>query len=306
MIFEGRRFWPNWLWKFFYSIEQQRLAELLRLEDATYKLSQTGTESERRVFTKRNSETWVRIRAFPFNEQGKYQAQFPTRLGNLLTAYETYPDIRYGMDGVFYWSRIWLCLDKDLREELDTKQAVADSGIYLSFALYLNAVIWAVYCSGYIRQTKINDHLPAIIHPAVLAVSFFLAAYIIYRLSLYAQAQYGEAFKSVFDDNERRIDVSSVVKTVADIVGDPSILNLDRRQQYLIAWRYLHNYRVRCTRSECAECDPISPEEFKQHYASRHQPQKQKEKNDEGKHRDITPDDKQEVQSGLQKRISPN
>jgi hypothetical protein len=301
MLFEGRRFWPSWLWKFFHLIEHQRLAELLRIEDETYKLSQIGTESKKRLFTKRNLESWVRIRAFPFDEQGKYQAQFPTRLGNLLTAFETYPDIRYGMDGVFYWSRIWLRLDKDLREELDTKQAVADSGIYLSLVLYLNAAIWAIYCSGYIQQTTVNDHLPRIIHPAILAISFFLAAYIVYRLSLYAQAQYGEAFKAVIDDNERKIDVSSVVKTVADIVVDSSILNLNRRQQYLIAWRYLHNYRVRCTRPECVQRDPMSPEGFKEHYGSCHPPQKPKEKNDGGHQRDITPDHKQEVQSGLQK-----
>jgi hypothetical protein len=204
MLFEGRRFWPNWLWRLFHSIEHQRLAELLRIEDQSYKLSESAIGQRKKLFTKRYLEAWVQIRTFPFDDQGKYEARFPTRLGNLLTAYETYPDLRYGMDGVFYWPRIWFRLDKEVREELDTKQAVADSGIYLSFVLYINAVMWVVYCSRYIQQTRVNDHLPAIIHPAILIPGFLLAAYISYRLSLYAQAQYGEAFKAVFDNNERR------------------------------------------------------------------------------------------------------
>ena len=271
MLFEGRRFWPNWLWRIFHSIEEQRLRELLLFEDKTYTLSESSEGSKKRLLKKRLAETWVQIRTFPIEEQsGKYHARFPTRLGNLLMAYETYPDTRYGLDGVFYWQRIWLRLDKDLKEELDTKQAVADSGIYLSFALYVSAVIWTVFSLSFIQQTQINAHLPNIVHPAILALSFVLLAYITYRVSLYAQAQYGEAFKSVFDNNERKIDLSSVVSIVADIVLDASIFNLDRRQQALIAWRYLHNYRVKCTRPECADRGPMSPKEFEEHYASKH------------------------------------
>src|SRR6185295_4167103 len=199
MLFEGRRFWPNWIWRFFHWIEQQRLAELILSEDKLYRLAESTEGPKKRLFTKRRLEAWVQIRAFPLDEeQGQYYAPYPTRLGNLLTAYETYPDRRYGLDGVFYWSRIWLRLDKDLREELDTKQAVADSGIYLSFALYLNAVIWGVYSLWFINQTRVFDHLPKIIDPQILALAFFLLAYTVYRLSLYGQTQYGEAFKSVF------------------------------------------------------------------------------------------------------------
>jgi len=300
MLFEGRRFWPGWLWKSFYKLEEQRLAELIRIEKENSRLSKSSNKLfETKLFTKRNLEAWVQIREFPFDEQGEYHAAFPTRLGNLLTAYETYPTIRYGMDGVFYWYRIWQRLDKEVREELDTQQAVADSGIYLSFALYANAVIWAFYSTPSIQQTAINQHLPVIIRPWVLVPLCLITGYTVYRLSLYAQAQYGEAFKSLFDNNERKIDVSAVVRRVADILFDYSILNLDRRQQFRIAWRYLHNYRVKCTRQECAERLPMSPEDFKEHYASSHKLQKQKEEKDGSGQRDITPNHKQKIQSHI-------
>jgi hypothetical protein len=300
MLFEGRRFWPGRLWKWFYKIEQRRLAKLLKIAAETSELSKNSKELyEKRIFTKRNLEAWVQIREFPLNEEGKYQAAFPTRLGNLLTAYETYPKIRYGMDGVFYWYRIWDRLDRESREELDTRQAVADSGLYLSFALYANAVIWTFYSLPYIHQTAVNQHLPTIIRPWALIPLCLIAAYMAYRLSLYSQAQYGEAFKSLFDNNEKKIDVSAVVARVAEILRDSSILNLERQEQFLIAWRYLHNYRVKCTGSECAERRPMSPEEFKDHYASSHQAKKLKEEKDGSRHRDVTPYHEQKIQSHI-------
>lgn len=295
MIFEGRRFWPPWLWTLFYQIEQQRLAELLKLEENSYKLSKSKVGYKKKLFDKQNVEAWVQIRCFPLNEEGAYEAAFPTRLGNLLTAYETYPDVRYGMDAVFYWPRIWFTLDKEVREELDTKQAVADSGIYVSFTLYANAVVWVVFCLPYISQTNINNHLPTIVPTWSLVPGFLATAYIIYRLSLYPQAQYGETFKAIFDNNEKKIDVSPAIRRVADIVRDSSILNLDRRQQFLIAWRYLHNYKVKCPRKECADREVMSPEEFKKHHASSHETQNEAEKTHGSGERDITPNHEQKI-----------
>src|SRR5438552_13709341 len=37
------------------------------------------------------------------------------------TLFRSYPKLRYKMDGAFYWKRIWLSLDKDKRQEIDSR-----------------------------------------------------------------------------------------------------------------------------------------------------------------------------------------
>src|SRR4051812_49479200 len=98
MVAEGRRFWPAWLRGWCLAAERGRLARLL-----------TGRQEARARGDRREvQERDVEIRGFPCDPNGVPTAQFPTRLGNLLTAFETYPDRKYGMDGVFAWPRLWL------------------------------------------------------------------------------------------------------------------------------------------------------------------------------------------------------
>jgi hypothetical protein len=49
------------------------------------------------------------------------------------------------MDSVFYWYRVWISLDKDLKEDIDNRSALADSAVYSSFALFFSSVCWFVY-----------------------------------------------------------------------------------------------------------------------------------------------------------------
>jgi hypothetical protein len=123
MAYEGRRYWPKWLRKWFLNRESKRLEKLIRAsESSDYETS---------------LEAWVELGLFPVDKKtGEFKVRYPTRLGNLCTAFEDYPSRIYGMDSVFYWPRIWLTLDKDIREEISNQQALADSTVYCSGALF--------------------------------------------------------------------------------------------------------------------------------------------------------------------------
>jgi len=92
MALEGRRYWPCWLRKLFLCAEESRL--LMLREDFN---ASKNTDHVKYV------ELSVELRRFPLNDAGDFIARYPTRLGNLLTAYEEYPLRVYGMDSVFYW-----------------------------------------------------------------------------------------------------------------------------------------------------------------------------------------------------------
>jgi hypothetical protein len=255
MLLEGRRLWPNFLWSFFFSLEKKRLK---RIKERLRKLEH--------IDRKKYLEASVELRKFPINAEGEFDVIYPTRLGNLITAFETYPDTRYGMDGVFYWNRIWLELDKDLREEIDSHQALADSAVYTTFALSVTGLLWFIYASLTEFGISLVKHLPATSISWLISSTSFLVAFAMYRVSIHTNGQFGELFKSVFDTKQKKIDFSDVVEMVSELTRDPSLRNVSQKEKLKIAWRYLHNYRVKCP--ICGKVIPVP--QIESHYNECH------------------------------------
>jgi len=205
-------------------------------------------------------------RKFPISEQGDYFAKYPTRLGNCIAAYESYPALRYGMDSVFYWYRIWIVLDKDLKEDLDNRSALADSAVYSSFALFFSSGCWLVYAVVSAYKPTALHHLPSNHTSWVIVALSLLAAYAIYRLSVHIHFRFGEIFKAVFDRYGKDVDISQVILEIASITNDQSLTTRSRREQLQIAWRYLNYYRVKCP--ICGESVMVT--DFTKHSAETH------------------------------------
>ena len=131
MLYEGRRYWPMWLRGWALRGEQRRLRRLQASAE------QTRANEDRGRYLEACSD----IARFPLGRDGERQATMPTRLGNLMYEYELYPSCKYGLDSVFFFYRIWVSIDKDLRDEIGRKQASVDGALYLSFVLAL-AALW--------------------------------------------------------------------------------------------------------------------------------------------------------------------
>ena len=299
MLFEGRRFWPESLLKVFIRREKRKLARILRttrivesdefkrreensLRRLDQKINKLTLPSFKRYFLKRArkkmardleadasrvGEAYFDLRTFPMDDKGNYVALYPTHLGNLLTAIEGYSLRVYGVDSIFYWWRIWLKVDKDTREEIDNSQALADSTVYTSFALFFTGAVWFIHALLFTLQSiiteqipalkviltfrvTINQHAPTFRITCLLSVIFLLAGFVVYRLSLRLHAQFGELFKSLFDVYEYKINVAGIMKEVATLSASSRHVALNskpaRKEQLRIATRYLQYYRYRC------------------------------------------------------------
>lgn len=234
MALEGRRYWPRWLQKLFLRAEVWRLSRLRKKYNS-------AKETNRVKYI----EISVELRRFPLNDDGEHTAIYPTRLGNLLTAYEEYPLRAYGMDSVFYWYRIWLAVDEDLREHIDNQQALADSSVYMTVSLFIAGLIMIVYaalqkmCTGWINM------LP---EPQVLIFIGFISlvfSYLIYRTSLHLHASFGELYKSMFDIHRDKVSVDKTIDLIANLTKDDTIKNSSSSEKYMATWRYLHNYKIK-------------------------------------------------------------
>jgi hypothetical protein len=244
MLFEGRRYWPAWAKKMFMQLEENRLKRLSVL------LATPNVDRRRYL------EAGVEYGLFPVDEGGDAYVAHPTRLGNIIESFETYPRVKYGLDAIFYWFRLWVVLDKDLREEIDSAQSVVDSTIYVAFALYVAGLVMFSYAAAlsltHTGWTSL-DWLPAINLPyvprptALCALGFacLVAGYLVYRLSLPAHAQFGELFKSIFDQFRSKLVFDDVLEEVGRTINAPYLFLKSRREKNQIVWRYLRWHLIR-------------------------------------------------------------
>lgn len=233
MLAEGRRFWPAWIRRWCVAAEQRRLAKHL-----TGRIH-AEARGDRRAFAEHD----VEIRTFPCDRDGLPVVLFPTRLGNLLTSFEIYPDQKYGLDGVFTWYRLWLAADKESRAELDDQQAIADSGLYVAIGLFAAGPICLLYAMAGSLSDAAMRSLPGaevLLAAAVIAPAI---GYVLYRLSLFAQQQYGELFRAFFDQYVGRLDFDKMVDELAAFMGDPAPLRSTDRNRAAVRFLKWHRYR---------------------------------------------------------------
>lgn len=253
MLYEGRRYWPMRLLGRALRREQRRLR---RLETSAERARTSGDRQ-------RYLEACSDIARFPLAPDGERYAAMPTRLGNLMYEYELYPSCKYGLDSVFFFYRIWVSIDKDLRDEIDRKQASVDGALYLSFVLAL-AALWFFVWFGLLLAADSYGRSVQVLSPWLLAgesielawalptwVNLQLSgiclvlAYGVYRLSLYAHAQYGEFFKALFDQHRSRLQHQDLLEYLAEATGERSLGAADFKQANTAVWRYLRWHKVR-------------------------------------------------------------
>lgn len=257
MLFEGRRYWPGWLRRYFVNSEYKRLGRILNTIESNPSSSRPAREAS------------VELRKFPLLV-GAATVEHPTRLGNLIISYERYPETRYGLDTPFFWYRLWFTLTKDTKDDIENQQAIADSAVYASFACGCSGLLWFVYSVLTFIPGVNVQYLPGLRVSVVITLLFCLLFYLLYRVGVQAHVQYGEVFKSLFDIYEKQIDVTRAIDIVSRLLHDSSIKNLDRRAQRDIAWRYLHNYRIKCSREGCADARSMSPQDLLRHNSEVH------------------------------------
>ena len=235
MLYEGRRFWPHRFREWGLAHERRRLVKIQH--NVTPELART----DRRLYL----ENAVELLSFPLDDFGNPEVRFPTRVGNLITAYETYTRVKYGLDAIFFWPRLWVVLDKDIREEVDNQQAIADASIYASFATYSAAAILLCYAvANGIFHSRLAD-VPSPVGLLILAAACIGIGYSIYRISLFAHAQFGELFKAVFDQHRKKLIIDDTVEKVGNLTGDADALKRPETELYAMVSRYLRWHRIR-------------------------------------------------------------
>jgi hypothetical protein len=130
-------------------------------------------------------------------------------------------------------------LDKDLREEIDSRQASVDGSVYASFCLYLSGLVFIMYCIYLPLNVASLKYISSSLWSAVVAFTLLLAGFVLYRLSLLAHSQFGVLFKAIFDQYRHLCDFSDIVREVDEVIADPHKGFMNFKEKNLKVWRYL-------------------------------------------------------------------
>lgn len=200
-LFEGLRFWPDFIWKWkFGKMEEycQSLDEKLKdlnQEDVTELSSKEDMKLDLEI--RKLSE---RMREFPpdIDKKRRYP-KYPTRFGNVLCEYEEYSLNRYGIDMMVFWNHLIQVLPKETKEELKLNSAIADLCVYSCFTSLLYAILGpaALLFQEGSWITVLNYLIPA---KSLLYLLFSILLFkVLYELSIIQHKNYGSFVKSIFD-----------------------------------------------------------------------------------------------------------
>jgi hypothetical protein len=226
-VYEGRSFWPRRLWEAAVRQQAKRVQRLL----AEAKKLGTGPQFD---------EVWYKLRIYPLNQNRVPEATHPTLMGNILAGYENYPWDRYGMDSVFYWPRIWLMMEKEKKEEIDSQWSLADGFLLLSAVSIVGGIFWMVEAAGKATEFfSIAIPFDSEGYCFLAGIAWIALGYGFYRLSLSYHRDNGELYKAIFDLYRGK-------------VRSMMCLDPDDKLKWMAVWSYLQYLRY--VEVPCPKC----------------------------------------------------
>lgn len=123
------------------------------------------------------------------NEDELKKCILPTKLGNVFNSIEIYPKWKYGMDGVFFWTRIQLLMSEENKKTIDKMRAFVDMFITLTWIFLFAAIVYFIVLS-YDEKYFISIGF---------FIVFLLFALSSYNMAVESAMKFGYYVRSIFD-----------------------------------------------------------------------------------------------------------
>ncbi|GII58683.1 hypothetical protein Pth03_70720 [Planotetraspora thailandica] len=120
----------------------------------------------------------------------KEENVFPTRLGNVLQAAESYPRDRYGIDTIIFWPRLFALLPEQFQRDYEEYVANYEFPLVVSFQASLATTISGV--------TLLLTGQSPLLYILVVGGGY-ISAYASYRFALSGAEELGEQQRTAFD-----------------------------------------------------------------------------------------------------------
>jgi len=113
----------------------------------------------------------------------------PTKLGNVFRSMEIYPKWKYGMDGVFFWTRIQLLMSEGNKKIIEKMRAFVDMFVELTWIFFIASIV-------YLAILTFNGKYFLSVGFFIIFLLFSLASY---NMAVQSALKYGYYTRSIFD-----------------------------------------------------------------------------------------------------------
>mgnify|MGYP000969135699 CR=1 FL=1 len=177
----------NWLFRWFY--ERRRKHHRQVVEESQKRFSELRDKQDKGSLSHREERRVQQLEELLHYYPPNPQRVMPTFLGNILRAAEDHARVRYGLDPIVVWVRIYPSINGTIQDALEANQKTLNLTIRLIAQIALFAIIGMSYelASG-------NWGIGL----SVLIASWF-GAYLAYQAAIQAAKSYGELVRTTFD-----------------------------------------------------------------------------------------------------------
>ncbi|HVG46436.1 MAG TPA: hypothetical protein VM890_16950, partial [Longimicrobium sp.] len=188
-LYEGYPWKSSVLGRIKTRLQKRKLAKLRRRAGVLFELAaDPGTPDLDAVDDARGKTLRALREDFPDRDD----LVLPTRLGNVMRAFERYPTVQYHMDAIYFWPRLIAVIPEQYAGKLGDART---SLVFLLTLSFLNTILGVMTVAAGLRYLP-----PAFTrHVVVPAFGFFVAARWLYRESSGAASDWGHLVKSAFD-----------------------------------------------------------------------------------------------------------
>jgi hypothetical protein len=182
-LLEG--YWPSWC----KSLAKRRVASKRKgVKEDEMRFNQVAEKAGARSLDDQELREYLSLQeSLMWMPEERYL--MPTKLGNVLRAAETRPLVKYGLDGVVLWPRLWFVLPDLARKELIEARKRIESAAQLW--------LWGVMFWVWGPFLALWFWVPIVVGSIVVAYS--------YSNMIRAARVYAELFDSIFDLYRRRV-----------------------------------------------------------------------------------------------------
>jgi hypothetical protein len=139
---------------------------------------------------------WYAVRDFP----EELDLVLPTRLGNVMRAYERYPDVVYGIEAIALWPRLFMIIPEESRERIRESEGLFIFCVNMllgSFLILITSTVMLIMSYYYQGLAGLTNGLSWATMAVLISAVFF--AWYSWWVLPDAARQRGEQVKSTFD-----------------------------------------------------------------------------------------------------------